>query len=84
MNANQLRKWVRLHRQMATPMSNNDMATSASAFVLVVAIADCARVHASKSSTHAATTTIGVKLELECPGRDVALKGAMITALDAG
>lgn len=39
-NANQLRKWVRLHRQAQTRASNDDMDASPSAFVPVIAIAD--------------------------------------------
>jgi len=39
-NPNQLRKWVRLHRQAQTRASNDDMDASPSAFVPVIAIAD--------------------------------------------
>ncbi|MCC8404330.1 transposase [Paraburkholderia sp. MMS20-SJTN17] len=39
-NANQLRKWVRLHRQAQTRASNDDMAASPSVFVPVIAISD--------------------------------------------
>ncbi|CAD6561335.1 transposase [Paraburkholderia sabiae] len=46
-NANQLRKWVRLHRQAETPVSNSDMTASVSAFVPVVAIANPAPAPAS-------------------------------------
>jgi transposase len=46
-NANQLRKWVRLHRQAQTPANNDDMAAASSAFVPVVAIADPATAPAS-------------------------------------
>ncbi|ABE32864.1 transposase family protein [Paraburkholderia xenovorans LB400] len=49
-NANQLRKWVRLHRQAQTRMSNDGMAASPSAFVPVVAIADTAPAPASMHS----------------------------------
>ncbi|WP_186136731.1 IS66-like element accessory protein TnpA [Burkholderia gladioli] len=52
-NANQLRKWVRLHRQAEMPLSNNDMAASASAFVPVVAIANPTPAPASMPSASA-------------------------------
>jgi transposase len=52
-NANQLRKWVRLHLQAEMPVSNNDMAASASAFVPVVAIANPAPAPASMPSARA-------------------------------
>ncbi|MFM0351662.1 IS66-like element accessory protein TnpA [Paraburkholderia sp. RL17-347-BIC-D] len=49
-NANQLRKWVRLHRQAQTRASNDDMDASPSAFVPVIAIADPAPAPASMHS----------------------------------
>ncbi|TDN63963.1 transposase [Paraburkholderia sp. BL10I2N1] len=52
-NANQLRKWVRLHRQAEMPLSDNDMAASASAFVPVVAIANPAPAPPSMPSASA-------------------------------
>ncbi|CAH2903619.1 MAG: hypothetical protein PCALPYG88_7041 [uncultured Paraburkholderia sp.] len=53
MNANQLRKWIRLHLQTQMPVGNNDMAASASAFVPVVTIDDPAPAPASMSSARA-------------------------------
>lgn len=49
-NANQLRKWVQLHRQAQTRASNDDMDASPSAFVPVIAIADPAPAPASMHS----------------------------------
>jgi transposase len=58
-NANQLRKWVRLHRQAQTPANNDDMTASPSAFVPVIAVADPApasmhsvRVQPEQQSSH--------------------------------
>ncbi len=52
-NANQLRKWVRLHRQAEMPVSNSDRSASASAFVPVVAITNPASPPASIPSAGA-------------------------------
>ncbi|MGF6508295.1 IS66-like element accessory protein TnpA [Paraburkholderia sp. 32] len=98
-NANQLRKWVRL-REQSTSSARFNTAVGLSAFVPVVAIDDAAptthvaqptpeldRADLSPPATQAARLSArlpnGVKLELECSGRDAALVSAMIAALRA-
>jgi transposase len=67
-NANQLRKWVRLHRQAQTPANSDDMAAASSAFVPVVAIADPAPAPASMHSVRVQPEQQSSHLTSRSPG----------------
>ncbi|MPW11294.1 transposase [Paraburkholderia sp. CNPSo 3155] len=94
-NANQLRKWVRLHQQSNAPVSEG----LPCAFVPVVAIDDGTSVPAARHAREpervhlssrvptpvrlAAQLPNGVKLEFECAAGDTGLLAALVAALGA-
>src|SRR5262245_22968913 len=95
-NANQLRKWVRLHQGSGTRVQEQ-VASGPSTFVPVIAIDTPAplsrpaseRRPSSPPSRSAAPARLsaqlpnGVKLELECTADDTGLLAAMVAALGA-